>query len=235
MMTRTVMVTGSSSGIGRAISEHLLETGHRVVGLARDHDKFRPEENRYVPISVDLSQRKELMDTVQSVLQMHPEIDALVSNAGQGKFGALENFSPQQIESYFQLNLIAHALLSRAIVPHLKTRGGGDILFMGSESALRGAQRGTLYCAAKFALRGLAQSLRAECASRGVRVSLINPGMVRTPFFDDLDFEPGPEETHAIPPEEVARTVSLVLNAAPGTVFDEINLSPLKKVLRSDR
>ena len=64
---------------------------------------------------------------------------------------------------------------------------------MGSEAALAGTAQGSLYCAAKFALRGLAQALRAECARAGIRVTLVNPGMVQSPFFDELDFRPGPE------------------------------------------
>jgi NADP-dependent 3-hydroxy acid dehydrogenase YdfG len=74
--------------------------------------------------------------------------------------------------------------------------------------------------------------LRQESAAAGIRVTLINPGMVRTGFFDQLDFEPGEDPTHAIVPEDIAVAVKMVLSARPETVFDEINLSPLKKVVR---
>ena len=70
--------------------------------------------------------------------------------------------------------------------PKLKRNGNSRVIYMGSEAALRGAKRGSLYCAAKFGLRGFAQSLRQECASSGVHVSIINPGMVNTPWFDRL-------------------------------------------------
>ena len=103
---------------------------------------------------------------------------------------------------------------------------------MGSEAALTGTAQGSLYCAAKFALRGLAQALRAECARAGVRVTLVNPGMVQSPFFDELDFRPGPEPDNYILPEDVAEVIVQALTARDGTVLDEINLSPQKK---SDR
>ena len=102
---------------------------------------------------------------------------------------------------------------------------------MGSEAALAGTAQGSLYCAAKFALRGLAQALRAECARAGIRVTLVNPGMVQSPFFDELDFRPGPASDNYILPEDVAEVIVQALTARDGTVLDEINLSPQKKVI----
>ena len=102
---------------------------------------------------------------------------------------------------------------------------------MGSEAALRGTRRGSVYCASKFALRGFAQALREECAASGIRVTTINPGMVLTPFFDDLDFGPGQEPANYVLPEDVADLVITILSTRSGTVFDEVNLSPLKRVI----
>ena len=120
----------------------------------------------------------------------------------------------------------------RAFLPLLKRRGRGDVVLIGSEAALAGGARGAVYSATKFALRGFCQSLRQESAAAGIRVTLINPGMVRTDFFDQLDFEPGEDLAHAIVPEDIAVAVKMVLSARAETVFDEINLSPLKKVVR---
>ena len=117
-------------------------------------------------------------------------------------------------------------------VPAMKRRKRGDLIFIGSEAALSGGRKGAVYAAAKFALRGLAQSLRQECAGSGVRVALVNPGMTRTAFFDGLDFGPGEQSGHAILAEDVAEVVSSVLAMRPGTVIDEVNLSPLQKVVR---
>ena len=103
---------------------------------------------------------------------------------------------------------------------------------MGSEAALAGGKRGAVYSAAKFGLRGLAQALRQECAASGLRVSIINPGMVQTEFFNGLDFRPGEAPDNYILPDDVALAVQMILEARQGTVFDEINLSPQKKVIR---
>lgn len=164
-----------------------------------------------------------------------PAIDGVVCCAGSGRFGSLEEFSYTQISSLLDLNLTSHIYLVRALLPGMKKRATGDIVFMGSESARSGGKRGAVYSAAKFGLRGLAQSLRQECAASGIRVSIVNPGMVKTAFFDELDFQHGDEPDNYILPEDVASAVLTIIEARAGTVFDEINLSPQKKVVRSPK
>jgi short-subunit dehydrogenase len=117
----------------------------------------------------------------------------------------------------------------------LKRRDTADLVFMGSETALSGGIKGAVYSACKSALRGLARSLRQECAAGGVRVGIVNPGMVRTGFYNELDFGPDEAPTSSIAPEDVADLIIAMLCTSPGAVVDEINLSPLKKVIRFDR
>lgn len=164
--------------------------------------------------------------------QRFPTLDALVLCAGQGRFGALEEFSFAQIRALMDLNFTAQACVVRALMPGLKKLRKSDVIFVGSESALKGARRGSVYCASKFALRGFAQALRDECGRSGVRVSMINPGMVKTAFFDHLDFAPGDDECNYLRPEDIAEAVCFVLALAGGSVVDEINLSPLTKVIQ---
>jgi NADP-dependent 3-hydroxy acid dehydrogenase YdfG len=89
-----------------------------------------------------------------------------------------------------------------------------------------------VYCASKFALRGFAQALRDECANSGLRVSIVNPGMVQTAFFDELSFAPGTEGHQTLFPDDVADAVMSILNSRQGAVIDEINLSPAVKTIR---
>ena len=229
---RTVLVTGCSRGIGRAICDRLLSQGHTVLGLARWPEMKDAPEN-YRPLAIDLSCLDEIDGRLRTFLAEQPLLDAVVSNAGGPAFGNLEELSNRQIEDGIALNLTSHMLVARTTLPLLKQRGQSDLVLIGSESALRGGKRGSVYCAAKFGLRGFGQSLRQECASSGVRVTMIHPGMVRTSFFDDLDFEPGAAENQAILADDVAQAVEMVLAARPGTVFDEITLSPLNKVVRN--
>ena len=229
-----VLVTGASSGIGRAVCERLLADGHSAIGIARDFSKFPCDNRRFEARAIDLADLDQLPAHLQNLVAAYPALDALVLNAGAGRFGALEQFSYDQIRALIDLNFTSHVFVARAFLPSLKKAGRGHLIFMGSEAALIGTAQGGLYCAAKFALRGLAQALRAECARAGVRVTLVNPGMVQSPFFDELDFRPGPDLDNYILPEDVAEVIVQALTARDGTVIDEINLSPQKKVIEFD-
>jgi 3-hydroxy acid dehydrogenase / malonic semialdehyde reductase len=231
---RNVLITGASRGIGRALSLRLLDTGAGVVGIGRDFSEWSLPRPGFEAINADLADLDRLPQLFADLVRDHPDLDAVVSNAGAGRFGHLEQFSPHQIRTSIDLNLTQHVLVARALLPMLKRRASADLIFMGSESALSGGIRGAVYTACKSALRGLARSLRQECAASGVRVGIVNPGMVRTAFFDELDFGPGDRPENAIAPEEVADLIVAMLAAPPGTVVDEVNLSPLKKVIRFD-
>ena len=232
MKDRLIHLTGSSSGIRRSITEELLATGVTVLGLAREHQKFCPDNNKYKTYTVDLADTNALAKCMKGILISNPKLDGSVINAGFGLFDNLENFSIRQISSYINSNLVSQIVLASYLIPHFKNLQRGDIIFMGSESGLRGAKKGSLYSAAKFGLRGFAQGIREECATKDVRVSIVNPGMVRTPFFETLNFAPGDKSENAIEPSDVAKVVLTILSTRSGTVIDEVNLTPQKKVIK---
>lgn len=232
MNDRYVLVTGSSSGIGRAITEKLLAAGATVIGIARNPKKFKPASGKYVAFKADVTDLSSLASCIKHILSLYPNLNGLVSNAGYGKFDGLENFSTNQISSFIDANLVSHMIIAREIIPYFKLKKRGDIILIGSESALQGSKKGSLYCAAKFGLRGFSQSIRDECAERGIRVSIVNPGMVRTSFFKNLKFSPGDSSENAIESDDVAAVVMSIFSARAGTVIDEVNLTPLKKVMK---
>lgn len=229
---RRALVTGASSGIGRAIAERLLADGHAVVGVGRDAARLDLDGDAFSPEVLDLADLDALPSRLDELARRHPDVDALVLAAGRGALGGLESFAYREIRALVDLDFTAQAFFARAFLPGMKRRGRGDLLFLGSEAALRGARQGSIYCAAKFALRGFAQALREECSKSGVRVTILHPGMVRTPFFDDLPIAPGGDADNALAPEDVAAAAALALSLPPGAVVDEIALSPLKKVVR---
>ncbi|MGJ0431008.1 SDR family oxidoreductase [Methylobacter sp.] len=229
---RTVLVTGASSGIGRAIARNLLNQGHHVIGLSRDRTRFTRPMTNFSAVQLDLSQLRELPQKLRELIQTFPDIDAVVFSAGRGQFGSVEEFSYEQIEALMTLNFTSQAFLTRALLPSLKRKARSDLIFIGSEAALKGSRKGAIYCASKFAVRGFTQALREECGRSNVRVCLINPGMVKTEFFEQLSFEPGDEASNYLVPEDVAETVAYVLNSRTQIVIDEINLNPLNKVVK---
>jgi len=228
---KVVIVTGASSGIGLAMSEALLADGYDVIAIAKNFDSFEVDHDRLRTEELDVSALDNLEQATNDILKsINKPIKALVNNAGLGKMAFLEQLSIADMRMVMDINFMSHAIITKVFLPTLKRQGQADIVFTGSEAALKGARQGSIYCASKFAIRGFAQSLREECGKSRVRVTLINPGAVRTPFFDDLHFEPGADSENAIEASDIADILLTVLNSRPQTVFDEINLSPLNHV-----
>ena len=226
--TQTALVTGASSGIGLAITRRLLQQGYRVVGISRHANASTINDPNFVPLALDLCQLEPVDKAIRGLLKEY-QFNCLIHAAGAGLFGSIEQFSVKQIDQSIRLNLTSGMLLSRALVPAFRRQSKGRFIFIGSESALIAGKKGALYSAAKFGLRGFCQALREDCGKDGIQVSLINPGMVETPFFDQLNFRPGPNNENSIDSDDLAKLVMHILESSPDIVFDEINLSPRVK------
>ena len=231
MKDKCVLVTGSSSGIGCEITTKLLDLGAKVIGIARNHDRSKLENKNYTTYKCDVSAIQKLEILLKQILKKHPQINCLISNAGYGDFGPLENFSTLQIKNFIATNLTSHMVITKLLLPHFKRIKIGDIIFIGSEAGLLGAKNGSLYCTAKFGLRGFTESLSKDVSKKNIRVSIINPGIVRTNFFKSLNFEPGNSEDNAISIQDISSTVAYILDLSRHTIVNEINLSPLKKAI----
>ena len=228
------LISGVSSGIGAAVAKQILDNGDVVVGLGRRTPDWTSSERlKFIPI--DLSDLSATERTLQSIRRDFPAFDAVISNAGAGLFGQLETLTADSIRSSVDLNLTAHILLARAVLPQMKAEGQGTLVFIGSEAALQGAKNGAVYCAAKFGLRGLAQSLRADCARSGVRISVVHPGMVKTGFFDGLWFRPGEGTGQALRAVDVASAILGICDAPSGMVVEELTLQPQVKTVNFDK
>ncbi|WP_424948167.1 SDR family oxidoreductase [Candidatus Spongiihabitans sp.] len=231
------LVTGASSGIGAAVVKLLLEDGAQVVAVSRrkiaaENFSGRPRQN-FQSIQCDLADFGSLDDAVGRAIKNIACLDGVVLCHGFGVFGSLEEFSVARIKNQIDTNLTSIMLISRLAIPIMKKRGRGDLVIIGSESGLKGGKFGAVYCAAKFGLSGFVQALRQECAASGVRVAIVNPGMVDTEFFDHLDFAPGESRDNALQADDVASAVKTILDMPAGSVIDQINLSPQKSVIRN--
>ena len=225
---KTALVTGSSSGIGLAIVHSLLDTGCRVIGIARDHSKTGIHNPLFISHDQDLSNLKQSEQLIKKICREHT-IDIFIHCAGEGLFGSIEQFSVTQIDNNIRTNLTSALLLAHYLVPQMRKRSASNFVIIGSESAIQAGKKGALYSSAKFGLRGLALSLREDCARDGICVTLINPGMVDSPFFDQQNFRPGKDPSNAITPEDIAECVQHVLTSPSTLVYDEINLTPRNK------
>ena len=232
MKDKCILVTGSSSGIGYEITSKLLGLGAKVIGIARNHYRSKLTNKNYITYNCDLSDHKKLEILLKQILKKHPQINCLISNAGYGDFGPLENFSTLQIDNFMATNLTSHLVITKLLLPHFKKIKIGDIIFIGSEAGLLGAKNGSLYCSAKFGLRGFSEALSKDVGNKNIRVSIINAGMVRTDFFEKLNFEPGRDEENAISIKDISSTVAYILTLSRNTIVDEVNLSPSKKAIK---
>ena len=224
------IVTGGSSGIGAAVVDKLIQQGSQVLCLSRRPAKQSSEN--VLSLSCDLCVPEKAMADLQCIKKMK-SLRGVVLCHGYGDFGALEQFSDKRIKKLIDTNFSSYAMLARLVIPVMKTKGEGVLVGIGSEAGLKAGKQGAVYSATKFAIRGMFQALRGECSASGVRVSMVNPGMVDTPFFDKLHFKPGDDIENAINPEDVADAVMSILHAPQNMVIDEINLSPLKTVVRN--
>ncbi|MGI9317447.1 MAG: SDR family oxidoreductase [bacterium] len=222
-------VTGGSAGIGAAVVKNLVKLGCQITSVSRR--KAAIKSACVDSIQCDLSDLDQIGMSLKGPIRNRHFNGAILCH-GFGDFGCLEQFSDARIRRLVDTNLTSNILLARMLIPPMKTAGGGTLVLIGSEAALKGGKQGAVYAATKFALRGLAQSLRQECSGSGVRISLVNPGMVDTGFFDKLSFTPGESKDNVLSAEDVATAVIGILEAPPHAVIDEVNLSPLKTVVR---
>ena len=232
--TGAVLVTGASSGIGQAVCKRLLDKGIDVIGISRSIGDPQHAQPGFTALPCDLTDFSRSASVVNALIKSQRPLRGIVFCAGAGYFGDLEQLDFERVRSLLDLNLLSPMQLSKLLVPKFKRQGRGLLIFIGSEAALQGSRKGSAYCASKFGLRGFVQSLRAECRQSGVRVTLVNPGMVRTPFFDKLQFRPGEADCNAISPELIADTVAFLMTMDDCAVVDEINLSPQKHVIEFD-
>ena len=223
------LVTGSSRGIGKTITENLLNEGANVVGVSRNKSDFISEN--YEHVLFDLSKTDFIPSFFLKLLKTH-DIDGLISNAGFGKFENIENFSPKQIQELININFTSHIMLTRTLIPYFKGKGKGYLIYIGSESSIKPSKFSSLYSACKFGLRGFVKSIRLETSNNNIMVSIVNPGIVKTSFYDNLKFEFGDNNDEFIEKQDVSDVVINILKMRPGTVIEEVNLSSMKKYVK---
>ena len=183
---RQWLITGVSSGFGRELARAALARGDAVVGTVRqpaqaDHfEELAP--GRAHAVVLDVTHGAAIEPAVQRVLARVGHVDVLVNNAGYGLFGAVEEVSDAEARAVMETNFFGALALTRALLPHLRERRAGHIFNVSSVAGVIGFPGGGLYSASKFALEGLTESLAAELAAFGIRVTLVEPGGFRTSF-----------------------------------------------------
>jgi 3-oxoacyl-[acyl-carrier protein] reductase len=182
----TVLVTGGSAGIGRAIAQVLVEAGARVAITGRD--KARVEAAAAAigahPVQADVSREADAARTMREVIATFGHLDVLVNNAGIGSFAKLVDQDLASFQAVIATNVTGAMLMAREAARHFVERQQGHMVNIGSTAGVRGTANGTAYYASKFALRGMTECWRAELRPFNVRVILVNPSEVLTDFAE---------------------------------------------------
>jgi NAD(P)-dependent dehydrogenase (short-subunit alcohol dehydrogenase family) len=184
---KTAIVTGASSGIGRASAEALARRGFTVIGTSRKTIAGGPKG--VTMLVSDVTDEESVASLVSTVLSQTGRIDLLVNNAGIGMLGGAEESSVAQVQALFDVNLFGVIRMTNAVLPSMRRRGQGRIINIGSVLGLVPAPYSAHYSAAKHALEGYSESLDHEVRAFNIRVSVIEPAFVRT-VFDQNGIEP---------------------------------------------
>jgi NAD(P)-dependent dehydrogenase (short-subunit alcohol dehydrogenase family) len=177
MENLTWFITGTSRGLGHELVKQVLERGDTVVATTRSAQRLEAAD-RLIPVELDLTDERAVAAAVGL-----SDIDVVVNNAGYGFLGAVEEVSDREAREMFDVQIFGAWNVLRAVLPGFRARGRGHIINISSILGLTAFPGWGLYCAAKYALEGLTESLAAEVAEFGVKVNLIEPGYTRTDFL----------------------------------------------------
>jgi len=180
---RVWLITGASSGFGRAIAEAALARGESVAAGARTPEAFGGLPDGVHPLALDVTVAGQRELAVAETLERFGRVDVLVNNAGRTQVGALEETTDAELRSLFELHFFAPAALTRLVLPHMRRQGGGAIVQMSSVGGQTTVPGFGAYSATKFALEGLTETLRDEIAGFGIVTLIVEPGAFRTGLF----------------------------------------------------
>ncbi|WP_332368116.1 SDR family oxidoreductase [Spirosoma telluris] len=181
-------VTGASKGLGLSLVKQLLDQGFKVAATSRNIDDLRRAVNSksdsFLPLAVDLKAGASVEQSIKATIAHFGRIDVVVNNAGYGLLGSIEELSDQEARENFDVNVFGSLNVIRAVMPHLREQQSGHIFNISSIGGFTGNFPGFgIYCATKFAVEGLSESLAAEAKAFGINVTIVSPGYFRTDFL----------------------------------------------------
>ncbi|KIC17291.1 SDR family oxidoreductase [Leisingera sp. ANG-Vp] len=183
-MPQTILITGASSGIGKATARLFADGGWNVVATMRNPEDAEDlaERANVLVAALDVTKPGTIAKAVDLALSTYGRIDVLLNNAGYGAYGPLEAFPMERIERQFATNVIGLLAVTKAVLPHMRAQKSGTIVNISSIGGQMTFPLGTLYHGTKFAVEGLSEALHYELEAVGVKVKIVEPGMINTDF-----------------------------------------------------
>jgi len=197
-MSKVWFITGSSRGLGRALTEAVLAKGDKIAATARQPQQLNDLVSNYpqqiLPLRLDVTNKKEIITAVEQAVKHFGRIDVLVNNAGFGVVGATEAFTDEQVRNQLETNLYAPIEVTRVVLPYMRKQRSGRILQISSVGGRIGNPGLAIYQAAKFGLSGFSEVLSKEVAPLGIKVTSVEPGGFRTDWAgDSMSYAPAIE------------------------------------------
>ena len=221
---KTAVVTGASSGIGKAISVRLLELGFAVIGISRSIEKKDFNNPHFTALQADLSNENSTLKLCEKLKRT--DVHILVNCAGFGRFEPHEELDSQTITQMTFLNLTSAMLLTNALLRSLKSNDG-YLININSIEALRASKFAAVYSATKAGLKAFGDSLFEETRKSGLSITNINPDMTESSFYDGLRFETSTKENEKLLSSDIADAVEHILKMRKGAVVSEYTIRSL--------
>src|SRR5947207_4646914 len=187
---QVVLITGASSGIGRAFAVELARRGAKLALVARRAEVLREiiaelnpaQQSNVVALPADVQDAQSMRHVAEQLITKFGRIDVLIANAGVGVTNAGTQFDPAKLAAVVNVNVIGVANSVAAVLPEMVTRGSGQLVAISSLAAYRGLPKSAAYCASKAAVSAFFESLRLDLEPRGIDVTIIHPGFIKTPL-----------------------------------------------------
>ncbi|SFV50980.1 3-oxoacyl-[acyl-carrier protein] reductase [hydrothermal vent metagenome] len=221
---RLAVVTGASSGIGKAISLRLLSLGYRVIGVSRTNCEVILREKNFSSINTDLSDEKETLKLCEILKKESPSL--LLNAAGFGRFEPHEELSTKTITDMTFLNLTAPMLLTNTLLRSLK-ENDGYLININSIEAIRASKFAGVYSATKAGLKAFSDALFEETRKSGLSITNVNPDMTESGFYEKLRFETSTKENEKLLSEDIADAVEHILHMRKGAVVSDYTIRSL--------
>ncbi len=235
---KTILITGATSGFGKATAFRLAELGHRVYGCARSAENTPADSTLYpVMLKMDVTNDDSVSFAIAEIMRRESKIDVLINNAGIGVAGSVEDTSLEEVERSFRTNYFGTVRLTRAVLPIMRAWNNGLIIIISSMGGLIGLPFQAHYSAAKFALEGLAEGLALEVAPFGIKVSIVEPGDFRTEFTDHRIKSPSADPTGNLSPYHRAfsRAMAVIEKDEQNGSDPVLFVNTIEKIINSPR
>ena len=235
-MSKTVIISGGTSGIGKAAVLQLLKDGFNVATFSRDKNKCnalveelkeKHDPNQFIVMDEDITDEKNMLEFVSATISKFKTIDILINNAGFGYFEDSDKVDLEKFQSMIQTNLVGVAILTKQVVPNMMENKSGLIINVVSMSGKRSYPRGEFYGATKFGLMGYSDGIRKELQEHNIKVSTVCPGVVDTDFFSEKWKKEREEKGEPMmAPEDISRAISLICRQSEHSNIQHIEVLP---------